>query len=1087
VSDLLKYFRAPVDQIYAFNSLVQAINEDRVRLDAAAASTAGSLFIDDGEVLSNISGASATAIGNTVTALLDHVLGSTQGDILYRGASTWATLAPGTSGKSLLTGGAGGNPSWAYPDAGTLLGTTLASNVVTSSLTAVGTIATGVWHGTKIGLAYGGTNADLSATGGTSQVLMQVTAGAAVTVAQLAASNLSNGTTGSGAVVLAGSPALTGSPTAPTQTPGDNSTKIATTAYVDATGTGTVSTVSVVTANGFAGSVANPTTTPAITLTTTITGILQGNGTAISAASTTGSGAVVLAGSPTLTSTPLAPTAASGTNTTQIATTAFVTTAVNNAIAGVNPAVAVQAATTAAANTSGFTYNNGVSGIGASFTGAVNTAVVIDGYTFTALGQRLLVKNDTQSPSGAFNGVYYVTQVQTAILPPILTRALDYDMPSDINNTGAIPVVNGTVNALTSWLLTSTVTAVGTDPLTYTEFSRNPADYFLISNNLSEGTAATMRTNLGLGTMATQAASAVAVTGGTLTGLTGLAIRDTSAAFDVTLAATSGTALTADRALTFNMGNVAHTLTFGTTANTITFPSSASYTVAGRGLTQSFTGTNTFTQQIISSLATGTAPFSIASTTRVANLNVATAGAADTVTTNADLTGPITSVGNATSIASQTGTGTKFVVDTSPTLVTPVLGVATATSITLTGTGGAGYINLPLQVSPPTGLGTTVRVWSGGTTLQFAYNDGTGAVRLDNSLLTAARLFQFPDVAGTLITTGDTGTVTNTMLAGSIANAKLVNSSLTVGGTNIALGATSTTLAGLTSVTATGGSLTGLTGLAIRDTSAAFDVTLAATASTALTAGRTLTLDMKNVAHTLAFGSTANTITFPSAASYTLIGSGDTGTVIDAMLGLTTPALGTPSAIVLTNATGTAASLTAGKVTTNANLTGPVTSVGNATSITSGLTLTDPVMSDYKTCTAQLDKTSSTTYAGITGLSIALTAGATYIIQGWLSTTSGAAGGLKVKLFASGGLTATSIRAVAIAWNSTTVVSNVAATTSLGANLVATNAVITDVYISGSIVVNVAGSMVVQAAQNTSDGTTTSVFANSNFSCTRVA
>jgi hypothetical protein len=46
-----------------------------------------------------------------------------------------------------------------------------------------------------------------------------------------------------------------------------------------------------------------------------------------------------------------------------------------------------------------------------------------------------------------------------------------------------------------------------------------------------------------------------------------------------------------------------------------------------------------------------------------------------------NLTGVITSVGPATSIASQTGTGTKFVVDTSPTLVTPVLGVATATSI----------------------------------------------------------------------------------------------------------------------------------------------------------------------------------------------------------------------------------------------------------------------------------------------------------------------------------------------------------------------------------------------------------------------
>lgn len=65
-------------------------------------------------------------------------------------------------------------------------------------------------------------------------------------------------------------------------------------------GSGTVTDVEVVTANGFAGTVANSTTTPAITLTTTVTGILSGNGTAISAASTTGSGAVVLATTPTL-------------------------------------------------------------------------------------------------------------------------------------------------------------------------------------------------------------------------------------------------------------------------------------------------------------------------------------------------------------------------------------------------------------------------------------------------------------------------------------------------------------------------------------------------------------------------------------------------------------------------------------------------------------------------------------------------------------------------------------------------------------------------------------------------------------------
>lgn len=68
-------------------------------------------------------------------------------------------------------------------------------------------------------------------------------------------------------------------------------------------GSGTVTSVSVVTANGFAGTVANATTTPAITLTTTINApVLAGNGTAIAGATTTGSGStVVLQDTPTLT------------------------------------------------------------------------------------------------------------------------------------------------------------------------------------------------------------------------------------------------------------------------------------------------------------------------------------------------------------------------------------------------------------------------------------------------------------------------------------------------------------------------------------------------------------------------------------------------------------------------------------------------------------------------------------------------------------------------------------------------------------------------------------------------------------------
>lgn len=54
---------------------------------------------------------------------------------------------------------------------------------------------------------------------------------------------------------------------------------------------------------------------------------------------------------------------------------------------------------------------------------------------------------------------------------------------------------------------------------------------------------------------------------------------------------------------------------------------------------------------------------------------------------------------------------------------------------------------------------------------------------------TADRTITFPNVTGTVVTTGDTGSVTNTMLAGSIANAKLANSSITIDGQTIALGA----------------------------------------------------------------------------------------------------------------------------------------------------------------------------------------------------------------------------------------------------------------------------------------------------------
>lgn len=64
----------------------------------------------------------------------------------------------------------------------------------------------------------------------------------------------------------------------------ETETDLITAANAGCTGSGTVTSVSVTTANGFAGSVATSSTTPTITLNTTVTGIVKGDGTSISAA-----------------------------------------------------------------------------------------------------------------------------------------------------------------------------------------------------------------------------------------------------------------------------------------------------------------------------------------------------------------------------------------------------------------------------------------------------------------------------------------------------------------------------------------------------------------------------------------------------------------------------------------------------------------------------------------------------------------------------------------------------------------------------------------------------------------------------------
>jgi hypothetical protein len=210
----------------------------------------------------------------------------------------------------------------------------------------------------------------------------------------------------------------------------------------------------------------------------------------------TGSGSLVFGTSPTITTPAITggtidntviggTTPAAGTFTSVTMTSGTITTAPVNGNDIVNKTYAdsiatginfhqscVYATTTAlAANT----YNNGTGGVGATLTGNVNGALVIDGHTFvspTDVGKRVLIKNEGNA---AYNGVYTVTQTGSAGAVYILTRATDFDSTgSGVDQIDAgdfFLITSGTANANTSWVQqTPLPITIGTTGIVFSQF-----------------------------------------------------------------------------------------------------------------------------------------------------------------------------------------------------------------------------------------------------------------------------------------------------------------------------------------------------------------------------------------------------------------------------------------------------------------------------------------------------------------------------------------------------------------------------------------------------------------------------------------
>jgi hypothetical protein len=593
--------------------------------------------------------------------------------------------------------------------------------------------------------------------------------------------------------------------------------------------------------------------------------LTQGTGVTITHTPGEGSNATIAIGQSVATS--ASPTFAKITiSGTPSATTDAVTKAyVDSIAAGINWHESVKLATATVLSGTP-TYNNGTGGSGATLTATENARLSVDGVPVTT-NDRILVKNQVDT---VHNGIYKVTEQGSASLPYTLTRAVDQDGVSDnVVRGDATYVASGSTNSNQGFLISSAGTSgdsqlhvIGTDPITFTQFTGTAtiiagAGITKTGNTLS--IASSIATNVtgnltgNADTATTLATSRNIELQGSITGIAsfnGGANAVIATTMNSTLDSLTDVSVASPGENTYlkwnNTSWVPDTIDLGTdtTGNYMADIS------AGTGVTVTHTPGegSTATVAIGQSVATNATPTFAGATLDVVQVGITSANEIDTTSGNLIL---------------DSFTGTVQVDDN----------VLTTGTITTR--------------AAATQDGVIIQGRAGGTT--------SLGVTVTPAALSASRTLTLPDTTGTVVTTGDSGTVTSTMISdGTIVNGD-INASAAIAHSKLANATAGQVLLG---TTATG-------------------------VVTATTISGDITIDGAGVASIAANSVALGTDTTGNYMSDLTQGTGVTVTH--------TPGEGSNATIAIGQAVGTSASVTFANLT----VTGDLTVSGTTTTINS--------------------------------------------------------------------------------------------------------------------------------------------------------